>query len=169
MEGPRAPSEEQGDETVRERRGKKGRIKGERTDEIWQRLGGLGAVISMECNMAAICLLPFASAHMHSFSCTLCLSPSVYPYCSYTHTQTHTRIGTHIRREVINLPVSAAGIETPKTGLCCVWRECRCTCLQHIILCPSSSPSLCSSPPLHFILSISLPSFLSHVLNPFQP
>ncbi len=40
MEGPRAPSEEQGDETERERRGKKGRIKAERKDEILQRLGG---------------------------------------------------------------------------------------------------------------------------------
>ena len=122
--------------------------------------GGEG-VISMECNMAAICLPPFASAHIHSFSCTLCLSLSIYPYCSSTHTHTHTN--THIQREAINLPVSAAGIETPKKGLCCVWRECRCTCLQHIILGPSSSP------PLHFILSISLQSSPSHVLNPFQP
>jgi len=56
-----------GDETERERRVKKGRIKGERMHEIWQRLGGC-AVISMECNMAAICLPPFASIHIHSFS-----------------------------------------------------------------------------------------------------
>ena len=42
MEGPRAPSEEQGDETERERRGKEGRIKEERKDEIWQRLGEEG-------------------------------------------------------------------------------------------------------------------------------
>ncbi len=128
-------------------------------------------MISMECNMAAICLPPFASTHIRSCSCTLCLSLSIYPYCSYTHTHTHTHtcIDTHAQRVAINLPVSAAGIETPKTGLCCVWRECRCTCLQHIILCPSSSPSFSSSPPFHFILSISLQSSLSHVLNPFQP
>lgn len=74
MEGPRAPSEEQGDETERARRGEKQRIKGERKDEIWQRLGGArGLAISMECSMDAICLLPFASTHIHPFSCTLCL------------------------------------------------------------------------------------------------
>lgn len=122
-------------------------------------------MISMECNMAAICSLPFASTQIHSFSCTLRLSLSIYPSCSHIH----TCIATHAQREAINLPLSAAGIETPKKDLCCVWRECRCTCLQHIIPCPSSSASFSTSPPLHFIHSISLQSFLSRVLNPFQP
>lgn len=64
MERPRAPSEEQGDETEKERRGEKGRIKGATTDEIWQTFGGEGGtVISMECNMAAIWLPPFAYSH----------------------------------------------------------------------------------------------------------
>lgn len=106
-----------------------------------------GGVLSMECNMAAVFSLP-------SCSCTLCFSLSIYPSCSSAHTSTHARAHTH--KEAVNLPASAAGIETPKKGLCCVWRECRCTCLQHIILCPCSSPSLSlppspsSSPPVLF-------------------
>lgn len=126
----------------------KGREEGWNTAET-------GTAISMECNIAEILL---AALRLCSHSLSL----------QILHTNTHTH-NTHTQGDAINLPVSTAGIETPKTGLCCVWRECRCTCLQHIILGPSSSPSLCSSPPLLFILSISLHSSLSHVLNPFQP
>lgn len=152
-----------------ERRRDQGRIKGEgrrrvkygRDSDGWS---GGGRGYRWNAKWPRFRSTPLASTHMHS---SLVSRVSRSPFIPTA--PTHTCVHTHAQREAINLSLSAAGIKTPKTGLCCVWRECRCTCLQHIILCPSSSLSFSSSPPLSFILPISLQSFLSHVLNPFQP
>lgn len=127
-----------------------------------------------------IALLPkYAPALAHCVSHYQFIPPA--PLHTRTHPRTHTHGRTHMRTQMrtqnkaVNLPAGAARIETPKKGLCCVWTECRCTCFQHIILCPSSSPFCLPPPPPPtptppcFILSISLQNFLSHVLNPFQP
>lgn len=122
-----------------------------------------------------IALLPkYAPALAHCGSHYQFIPPAPLHTHTDAHTRGHTHAHMHTQSEAVNLPAGAARIETPKKGLCCVWTECRCTCFQHIILCPSSSPNPPPNPPTHptppcFILSISLQNFLSRVLNPFQP
>lgn len=105
---------------MRQRRGKKGRIKGEMK---YCRHCERGKKLRYRWNATWLLFACCPRLCSHTLF-VLYLSLSIYP--PHTH--------THAQREAINLPLSAAGIETPKTGQCCVWRECRCTCLQHIIL-----------------------------------
>lgn len=137
--------------------------------------GGLGGFNGMQhgCYFLIALLPKYAPALAHCVSDYQCIPPAPLHTRTHTHGLTHMQTQMHTQNKAVNLPAGAARIETPKKGLCCVWTECRCTCFQHIILCPSSSPFCLPPPPPTtppcFILSISLQNFLSHVLNPFQP
>lgn len=147
--------------TMRQRAGeeKRGKIKEEWMDEIRQRL-----VFWYQWNATwrRLCSSPFTSTHIPTLSCTPCLLLSTFPCCSLAHTRT--------KAGAINLPKSAAGMETPKDRAYAVFGENADV--------PASSAS--SSVPfptlllllLHFILLISLWSSLVScsfmLLTPFN-
>lgn len=130
--------------------------------------GRLGSWYQWNATWLPLCSSPFTSTHIPSLSCTSCLLLSTYPCCSLAHTHTHTKAGA------INLPKSAAGIETPKDRAYAVFGEnadVPASSASSSVPVPSLSSSSFYTPsfyPLDLPLEFSC-LMLFHALNPFQP